>query len=173
MNQKLKPMIYVACLAAYNAGHLHGEWLDAAREPADIHEDIRSVLINSPIKSSEEYAIHDYEGFGDIRISEYHGVTEVSRLALLIEEYGEAFAAYVNHIGEEYATEESFRDAYHGHWDSELAYAEHMFDELYLYQLPENLRYYIDYEAFSRDLFLDGYYSVQSSESGVYVFTSY
>ena len=93
MNQKLKPMIYVACLAAYNAGHLHGEWLDAAREPADIHEDIRSVLINSPIKSSEEYAIHDYEGFGDIRISEYHGVTEVSRLALLIEEYGEAFAA--------------------------------------------------------------------------------
>ncbi len=97
----------------------------------------------------------------------------MSRLALLVQEHGEAFAAYVSHVGEEYATEESFQDTYHGHWDSELVYAEHIFDELYIYQLPENLRFYIDYEAFSRDLFLDGHYSVNASGSGVHVFTSY
>lgn len=26
---ELKPSIYVACLAAYNNGYLHGMWLDA------------------------------------------------------------------------------------------------------------------------------------------------
>ncbi len=173
MNQKLKPMIYVACLAAYNAGYLHGQWLDAAREPAEIQEDIRAILSSSPVESGGDYAIHDYEGFGPISIHECHGVPEVSRLALLIEEHGEAFAAYVSHVGEEYATEEFFQDPYHGHWDSELAYAEHIFDELYIYQLPDNLRLYIDYEVFSRDLFLNGHYSVNAFDSGVHVFTSY
>jgi antirestriction protein len=38
--------------------------------------------------------------------------------------------------------------------------------------LSENLRFYIDYEAFSGDLFLDGHYSVRSSDFGVYVFAS-
>jgi antirestriction protein len=66
MNQKLKPMIYIACLAAYNAGHLHGEWLDAAREPAEIQEDIHAILDSSPVESGGDYAIHDHEGFGDM-----------------------------------------------------------------------------------------------------------
>jgi len=26
------PRIYVACLAAYNAGKLHGEWIDADQD---------------------------------------------------------------------------------------------------------------------------------------------
>jgi len=26
---ELKPGIYVACLAVYNNGYLHGEWMDA------------------------------------------------------------------------------------------------------------------------------------------------
>ena len=172
MTQQLKPRIYVACLAAYNAGNLHGRWLDAAREPGEIQDDICSILASSPVVSGGDYAIHDYEDFGVIRVEEYHGIPEVSRLALLIEQHGEAFAAYASYVGVEYATEESFQDAYHGHWDSELAYAENIFDELYIHQLPENLRFYIDYEAFSRDLFLDGHYSVRSSNFGVHVFAS-
>jgi antirestriction protein len=33
--QKSDPKIYVACLAAYNAGQLHGEWING---------DVRSVV---------------------------------------------------------------------------------------------------------------------------------
>jgi antirestriction protein len=170
MNQKLKPMIYVACLAAYNAGYLHGEWIDAAQDTDSLNAAVQQILNESPIPLAEEWAIHDYEGFGDIRIAEYEGLSEVSRLAMLIEEHGEAFTAYAAHVGADTATEESFLDAYCGHWESELAYAEHLFDELYLYEIPEHVRYYIDYEAFSRDLFIDGYSSVRSSDYGVYVF---
>lgn len=39
-----KPRIYVACLAAYNSGHLHGEWINADQDEEDIFADINDVL---------------------------------------------------------------------------------------------------------------------------------
>ena len=166
-------MIYVACLAAYNAGKLHGEWIDAAQDAPSLNQQVQRMLQQSPQPCAEDWAIHDYEGFGDIRISEWHGLPEVSRLALLIKEHGEAFAAYAAYVGEVAATEEAFEEAFCGHWESEQAYAEDLFDEIYIPDIPEQLRYYIDYEAFCRDLFLDGYFSVVSSTYGRYVFRSY
>ncbi|MEX2170710.1 MAG: antirestriction protein ArdA [Pirellulales bacterium] len=173
MNQKLKPMIYVACLAAYNAGTLHGKWITATQDADSLHREVQAILKQSPEPLAEEWAIHDYEGFGNIRLGEYESLSEVSRLALLVEEHGEPFGAYAAHVDTESATEESFLDAYRGHWDSELAYAQDLFDELYAHELPEHLRNYINYEAFSRDLFLDGYFSIRSSDFGVYVFIEY
>ena len=87
----------------------------------------------------------------------------------MIGEHGAAFAAYANHVGVDYATEESFQDAYCGEWESEQAYAEDLFDELYAHEVPEHIALYIDYEAFARDLFINDYFSV-GSDSGVYVF---
>ena len=55
--------IYVACLAAYNNGVLHGRWIDAARGEDHIWEETRAMLAASPIPDAEEWAIHDYEGF--------------------------------------------------------------------------------------------------------------
>lgn len=171
MNQILKPMIYVACLASYNAGMLHGKWIPAAQDSDSLQGEVQQLLKDSPELHAEEWAIHDYEGFGKICIGEYEPLAEVSRLALLIEEHGETFTAYAAHVDSEYATGESFLDAYRGHWDSELSYAQDVFDDLYPPELPEFVRGYIDYESFSRDLFLDGHFSVPSSEFGVYVFS--
>lgn len=43
------PDIYVACLASYNAGMLHGEWIDAAQDAEDIEREIiEKVLLTSP-----------------------------------------------------------------------------------------------------------------------------
>lgn len=39
--QNDSPKMYVACLAAYNAGHLHGEWINADQEPQEIYADIK------------------------------------------------------------------------------------------------------------------------------------
>jgi antirestriction protein len=41
------------------------------------------------------------------------------------------------------------------------------------YAVPENLRFYIDHEALCRDLFIDGCFSIWSSDSGAYVFNSF
>lgn len=175
------PRIYVACLASYNAGTLHGEWIDAT-DADTIREAIQAVLKRSPCPGAEEWAIHDYKGFGQLRLSEclnrnlksspynLEDIDRVAELGALIDEHGEAFAAYANHVGVDYATEEGFEEAYCGEWDSEEAYAENLFDELYLHEVPEYVQHYIDYEAFSRDLFINDYYSVDCPEGGVYVF---
>ncbi|MGB3639113.1 MAG: antirestriction protein ArdA, partial [Rivularia sp. (in: cyanobacteria)] len=55
------PKIYVACLSAYNAGYLHGLWIDATQEPENIEDDIKWMLSWSPITDTEpcdEWAIH-------------------------------------------------------------------------------------------------------------------
>ena len=64
------PRIYVACLASYNAGILHGEWIDAT-DADTIREAIQEMLKRSPTPGAEEWAIHDYEGFGPLRLSEF------------------------------------------------------------------------------------------------------
>ena len=40
--------IYVACLAAYNNGHLHGRWIEVTDEAA-IWQDVQAMLAASPI----------------------------------------------------------------------------------------------------------------------------
>ena len=55
--------IYVADQAAYNAGHLHGVWIDATLELDDIQGQVDAMLAPSPVEDSEEYAIHDFEWF--------------------------------------------------------------------------------------------------------------
>ena len=42
--------IYVACLAAYNSGHLHGQWIDADQSADDIQEEVNAMLASSPKK---------------------------------------------------------------------------------------------------------------------------
>jgi antirestriction protein len=70
MYQKPKPLIYVVCLAAYNARILHGQWIPAAQDADSLHKEVQELLKQSPEPLAEEWAIHDYEGFGEIRIDE-------------------------------------------------------------------------------------------------------
>ena len=50
--------IYVADLAAYNNGKLHGVWIDATQDLDGIQEQINQMLADSPEGFAEEYAIH-------------------------------------------------------------------------------------------------------------------
>ena len=38
------PRIYVACLAAYNNGYLHGAWIDADQDVDEIRDEIATML---------------------------------------------------------------------------------------------------------------------------------
>jgi antirestriction protein len=167
--QELHPRIYVACLAAYNNGQLHGTWIDADQSADAIHEEIRATLAASPIPGAEEWAIHDYEDFGGIDLSEYEGIDRVAEIAALLVEHGDAFAAWYSY--DPYAEASDFQDAYRGEYDSEEAYAEELVDDTgMLAEVPENLRYYFDYERFARDLFMSGMRSVRSGHGTIYVF---
>lgn len=168
MNE-LTPRIYVACLAAYNNGQLHGAWIDAAQSADAIHEAIRAMLASSPIPGAEEWAIHDYEDFGGIQLSEYEGIDRVAEIAALLVEYGEPFGAWYSY--DPSADVSDFRDAYRGEYESEEAYAEELVDDTgMLDSIPENLRYYFDYGRFARDLFMSDMHSVRSGHGAVYVF---
>ena len=52
------PRIYLACLAAYNNGRLHGAWVDADQGTDHIWSELRKMLRASPEPDAEEWAIH-------------------------------------------------------------------------------------------------------------------
>lgn len=52
-----RPRIYVACLAAYNNGRLHGCWIDTT-DPHEVWQQVREMLAASPEPDAEEWAIH-------------------------------------------------------------------------------------------------------------------
>ena len=85
MSEELR--VYVADLAAYNNGYLHGVWIDATLELGEMQDQVSEMLKATPLdEESEEYAIHDYEGFGAYKVSEYEGLESVhEHLAFYID----------------------------------------------------------------------------------------
>lgn len=128
----------------------------AARCPFEsFHNHCETCNGTGKVPSAEEWAIHDYEGFGEIKISEHEDIDDIAELAEAIEEHGEAYAAYVDVVGAHYATPEGFQDAYRGEWDSEKSFAMDWHEELGT-ELGE-LADYIDWDAVARDLFINGF----------------
>jgi hypothetical protein len=93
------PRVWIACLAAYNEGHLHGEWVDAT-DVDEMNEAGARIIKTSPALLPEELAIHDYDGFGNLpsTLGEYPSFETVARIGALIEEHGDAFIAYLDAI---------------------------------------------------------------------------
>ena len=148
----MSPRIYVACLAAYNAGHLHGDWIDADQTPEQLSADIDAMLADSPIPGAEEWAVHDYEDMPE-GMGECPSLDEVSEVARLIAEEGDAALAYFSEFGTSKAAQ--FHDRYCGEYSSGAEFvAERVEGE---YDIPQALEYYIDYELMWRDWQMDGY----------------
>jgi antirestriction protein len=113
------PRIYVACLASYNAGILHGAWIDADQSADEIHAAVHEMLVASPQPGAEEWAIHDYEGFGPLRLSEWESFERVSAIANGLARHGQAFAAWLAYDESRDPDDlEAFEDGYRGEWDS-------------------------------------------------------
>jgi len=156
------PRIYVACLASYNCGILHGVWLDATQEVDIILKEISLMLSKSRIPGAEESAIHDYEGFCSLEISEYEAIEDVHQKALFVLAHGELGAKLATYYGGNLDdAEEALAEHYHGEHKTELDYAMDLFDELYLDAIPEPARYYVDYDMFQRDIFINDYFSIE------------
>lgn len=166
------PRIYVACLAAYNNGFLHGAWIDADQDTDQIRDEIAAMLARSPVKDAEEYAIHDYEGFEGVSISEYAGIDGVARMAAFIAEHGALGAGLLEQFGGDMDQAEfTLEDCYHGQFASLADYMEELTTESVT--IPEALRYYVDWDAMARDAEMGGdLFTIETANGEVYVFSS-
>jgi len=103
--------IYIACLASYNNGTLHGKWIDATSDVDEMQEDVNALLRSSKqpnvmvecptcggvchvracltckgsgeVPSAEEFAIHDFDGIPNI--GEYCGLQAVADYVEFVE----------------------------------------------------------------------------------------
>jgi antirestriction protein len=169
-----EPRIYVASLSDYNAGRLHGKWMSANQTTEDLEEEVQAMLAKSREPHAEEWAIHDYEGFGPLHLSEYESIVHVSALGRGIVEHGPAFAHWAYYLGSAgWDDLERFEDAYLGNWASMEEYAEQLLDDLGIDVDAlglDHLQSYIsfDLESFARDLSYDLH--VGEDDGGVYLF---
>lgn len=178
----LRPRIWVASLADYNNGTLHGVWLNAAQDEADLQAAVDTMLAASPLTAetgepAEEWAIHDTDGFGPLHIDEYETLHWVSLVAKGIAEHGLAFAAYADVVEDEELLA-GFSDDYLGHYDSFLAYLEQRVNDLCYDRIldevvPPTIRPYvkIDLAATANDLLSKGdLHALPAPDGGVWIF---
>lgn len=173
--------IYVACLASYNNGVLHGKWIDATADVEEMQDEINEILRASKfpnvtvefegkqVPSSEEWEIHDHEGEALKGICEHTSLKEIAARIELEElaerEFGsdgpEIVRAYWDNMGSmpddaQSAVDEA-REQYYGSYDSWTDWAESFLDDTgMLADLPDWARNYFDYEAYGRDARLNG-----------------
>src|SRR5210317_549575 len=144
--------IYVACLSAYNNGKLHGAWISCDYTTVDkIQEQIDAMLAESPEPDAEEYAIHDSEGFGKVKVAEHADLEELVELADLIEKYGDAAMALTEYETDIERMKTLLEDGFMGKYSSKDEWAEEFLTDTGL--LPNNnlVRLYFNYTAYARD----------------------
>lgn len=151
-----------------NGEPTNGKWIDM--DSIDSTDEVLEELAEAEIIPRNEDDEPDYGG--DLLVADAEGLAKafLSRydtfdLDDFVEArdycasnhvYEDAVVAYVNYAGS--WSKSDFEDSYQGEADNEVAYAEQLFDECYAHDIPENLRYYIDYEKFARDLFISDYW---------------
>lgn len=167
-NQEGEIRIYVACLAAYNNGILHGRWINADQDADAIHEAIAAMLAASPIEGAEEFAIHDHEGFEGASIAEYEGIESVAALAAFIAEHGELGGKLLGHFGDLEEAREALEDRYAGEYRSLADFAQEITEQST--EIPESLQYYIDWERMARDLEINDVLTIEIGFECVHVF---
>jgi antirestriction protein len=163
--------IYAACLAAYNNGILHGAWIDAQQSVEAISADIGKMLKASPIEGAEEYAVHDYEGFEGLSLSEYEGIQQIVEKAEFIAEHGRLGAELTNYYGDLGSARTALEDHYAGEFRSVAEFAKQITEETT--EIPESLRFYIDYERMAQDLEINDIVAIKLSFDCVHIFWSH
>lgn len=155
--------IFITNLGKYNEGELVGEWIKLPVSEEEFKAAKKRIGIN---EYYEEYFISDYEcSIENFKVEEYEYIDFLNEVAEAIENMTEdeqlAFdamleAGYDFHesmeklSGGEYAIYNDCKDM------TDVAY-EVVESCGYLDNVPENVARYFDYEAFGRDLMLEGY----------------
>ena len=172
MNENTIVKDYITNLGKYNEGVLAYKLISFPIDEDELNEALKEIgckytdengVVHNPLY--EEYFFSDWECEIPFDFGEFPSISEINDIAERVE----ALEAYEQEalrvILEEHTSDvdEALRiveDNDYRTWDScdNMAdVAEAMADEYgYLTDVPENLRYYIDYEKWGRDLKLEG-----------------
>ena len=170
----IEPRAWVGCLAAYNSGILHGEWLDCDDED-EFSEGLKRVLGSSPVEDAEELWVMDHEG---LPIKDECSPSVALRLGLMVDEVCnsnhhayEVLEHALDYHGGDASLEQVnqyIEDSYAGTYDSEEDFAFELAVNMGL-NTEGFLGSYIDWGRMARDLFMCDYTSVSLKEGGVAV----
>ncbi|WP_151901287.1 antirestriction protein ArdA [Sulfurimonas hydrogeniphila] len=161
--------VYITDLEAYNNGHLVGSWYDLP-----MNEDLLTEAIENELQrgkevceskhNHEEYFITDYE-CDYIKIGEYDSLTKLNKIAEKIEKLEKQEQAAIKLMLEN-ALAPDINNAIEN-IDNFICTGESKMEDIAynyleetgaLQNLPENLQNYFDYEAFGRDMEIEGSY---------------
>ncbi|MHA4740571.1 antirestriction protein ArdA [Dyadobacter sp. MSC1_007] len=183
-NLENAPRIYVGTYGEYNSGSLFGKWFELS-DFGNLKEFLQDCYEFHRNELDPELMFQDWENIPDFLISECSLQKEAFAYFEAIDEMddetAEAFEIYCNQInywpsnGYELEDQlESFRECYRGFFggsmkNAALEYTYQYVEEIgLLSHMPSTLERYFDYEAFARDLFLEGYREYEG-----HVFTNY
>lgn len=154
--------IYLTNLGKYNEGELVGEWVELPVSQEELEKVFERIGIN---EEYEEFFITDYEtDINAVTVGEYDNLDELNELAEELEEVGEAEKKAIQAmLLDGYEFKEALEKANNGDFtiyydcDNMTDVAYEVVEQCgYLQNVPEQVSRYFDYEAFGRDLDLEG-----------------
>lgn len=161
------PSIYVGTYAKYNNGSIEGAWIELDGHDKETFYAACRALHKD--EADPELMFQDYQNFP----REYYGESCLSdglwEWLELDDDEKELLSVYISHV-EDRASYEQAREAFAGKYDSPEAWAEQLLDDTgSLASVPEELRHYIDFEAYARDAGYNGMIFIQH-DGEVWVF---
>ena len=165
---------FITNLGKYNEGALIGEWVSFPATPEEVKKALEKIGIGAKDEFGnvyEEWFITDYncdvDGLAkNINFGEYENLDELNYLALKIGELNSYELEKFQAVLEVSDYTGSVKDIINltGNLDKYDIYPDvkncedlgiYYVDELELVKVPDELRYYIDYESYGRDIALD------------------
>lgn len=119
---------------------------------------------------AEEFAIHDYEGFGSWGPDEYEPLDDVAAKGAFIAEHGALGAELLAHFSGRLNDASAAFEEYAGEWPDLAHFAEDLTEQSGV-AIPNSVRFYVDYDTVERDLELGrNVFTVRTSFDAVHVF---
>lgn len=151
--------IFISNLKEYNNGKIIGEWVSLPCE------DIEEVLEKISNSGKDELFISDYEtDINGLKVAEYDDILQLNEIAEEIDNLSDdeviALQAYLEQYNDiEQALEEVRQGNYTIYYDcddmSDVAY-QVVNESGLLDGVPETIKGYFDYEAYGRDIDIEG-----------------
>lgn len=152
--------IYLTNLGKYNEGYLIGEWVTLPIDDEALEAVKERIGIN---EYYEEMFITDYEtDLNGFKVNEYDDIDYLNEIATLAEDDPEKVSALL-YFGyteaeeiESHIDDISYLTTPEGSESEDFAIGYYYAHECGCLNIPENIEMYFDYEAYGRDIRLDG-----------------
>lgn len=166
--------IFITNLGKYNEGEFVGEWVKLPVSEEELEAVFERIGIN---EEYEEHFITDYEtDITGLKVGEYDSIEDLNELAETLEDLDEYEREIVEAmISEGYDLEEALEKkndcmVYHDCNDMTDVAEQYVEETGLLDSIPESLRYYFDFEAYGRDMGIEGTFVFTNNGNCVEIF---